>query len=81
MDKEKDEADFENIRQNINNSNEIILACDNDREGESICVDICNLFKLPIDGEGEFRTISTHDIDVAVKQLDITFGKGKYELI
>jgi len=39
------------------------------------------LFKLPIDGEGTFRTIKTQDMDLAVAQLDKTFGKGKYELV
>ena len=39
------------------------------------------LFKLPVDGEGTFRTIKTHDMDLAVAQLDKTFGKGKYELV
>jgi len=39
------------------------------------------LFKLLTDGEGTFRTIKTHDMDLAVNQLDKTFGKGKYELV
>jgi hypothetical protein len=39
------------------------------------------LFKLPTDGEGTFRTIKTHDMDLAVSHLDKTFGKGKYELV
>jgi hypothetical protein len=39
------------------------------------------LFRLLTDGEGTFRTIKTHDMDLAVNQLDKTFGKGKYELV
>jgi hypothetical protein len=39
------------------------------------------LFKLLTDGEGTFRTIKTHDMDLAVAHLDKTFGKGKYELV
>jgi DNA topoisomerase-1 len=37
---------IELLRQHINNSNEIILACDNDREGEAICASICRFFNL-----------------------------------
>jgi DNA topoisomerase-1 len=40
---------IELIRQHINNSNEVILACDNDREGEAICAAICRLFQLSIE--------------------------------
>ena len=39
------------------------------------------LFRLLTDGEGTFRTIKTHDMDLATNQLDKTFGKGKYELV
>jgi hypothetical protein len=39
------------------------------------------LFRLVTDGEGTFRTIKTQDMDLAVAQLDKTFGKGKYELV
>ena len=39
------------------------------------------LFRLMTDGEGTFRTIKTHDMDLAVAHLDKTFGKGKYELV
>jgi hypothetical protein len=39
------------------------------------------LFRLLTDGEGTFRTIKTHDMDLAVNHLDKTFGKGKYELV
>lgn len=39
------------------------------------------LFRLLTDSEGTFRTIKTHDMDLAVNQLDKTFGKGKYELV
>jgi len=40
---------IELMRQHINNSNEVILACDNDREGEAICLAICRLFQLSIE--------------------------------
>ena len=39
------------------------------------------LFKLLTDNEGSFRTINTHDMDVALAYLDKQFGKGKYELV
>jgi hypothetical protein len=39
------------------------------------------LFKLMTDGEGTFRIIKTHDMDLATNQLDKTYGKGKYELV
>jgi hypothetical protein len=39
------------------------------------------LFKLMTDWEGTFRIIKTHDMDLATKQLDKTFGKGNYELV
>lgn len=40
---------IEFMRQCINNSNEVILACDNDREGEAICATVCRLFQLPME--------------------------------
>lgn len=40
---------IELIRQYINDVSEVILACDNDREGEAICTSICRLFQLPIE--------------------------------
>ena len=39
---------IEFIRQYINGGSQVILACDNDREGEAICAAICRLFHLPI---------------------------------
>ena len=39
------------------------------------------LFRLTDDSEDSFRTIKTHDMDLAVAHLDKTFGKGKYELV
>jgi hypothetical protein len=39
------------------------------------------LFRLLTDSENSFRTIKTHDMDLAVNHLDKTFGKGKYELV
>ena len=43
------ERNIELLRQHINNSNEVILACDNDREGEAMCATVCRLFQLPIE--------------------------------
>lgn len=39
------------------------------------------LFRLSTDNEHAFRTIKTHDMGIAVKQLDEMFGKGNYQLI
>jgi hypothetical protein len=39
------------------------------------------LFKLLTDSENAFRTIKTHDIDLATKQLNKMFGEGKYQFI
>ena len=36
------------IRKAINNANEVILATDDDREGEAIAWHICQMFNLPI---------------------------------
>lgn len=36
------------IQQKIKETNEVILACDMDREGEAICASICDVFKLNI---------------------------------
>jgi DNA topoisomerase-1 len=40
---------YENLRKEIKNADEVILATDDDREGESIAWHICMLFKLPIE--------------------------------
>jgi len=40
---------IERIKQEITKCNEVILATDDDREGESIAWHICDLFQLPID--------------------------------
>ena len=39
------------------------------------------LFRLPTDSENAFRTIKTHDMDLAIEHLNKMFGKGKYEFI
>ena len=39
------------------------------------------LFKLLTDSENAFRTIKTHDMDLATKQLNKMFGEGKYQFI
>ena len=39
---------IELIQQKIKKMDEIILACDNDREGEGICFFICHIFHLDV---------------------------------
>jgi DNA topoisomerase-1 len=39
---------IDTIRYKIGKVDEVILACDNDREGESICYHICTTFGLPL---------------------------------
>jgi len=56
---------IELMRQYINDSQEVILACDNDREGEAICASICKLFNLPI--ETTKRIIFTEITECAVQ--------------
>jgi len=46
IDSKKKQIDF--IRQKIKKTNEVILACDNDREGEGICFFICHVFGLDV---------------------------------
>lgn len=53
------------IRQHIHNSLEVILACDNDREGEAICATICRLFQLPV--ETTKRIIFTEITEPAIQ--------------
>lgn len=57
---------IELLRQNINNSSEVILACDNDREGEAICAAICRYYQLPI--ETTKRIIFTEITEQAIIQ-------------
>jgi len=40
---------IELLRKEINEVDEIILACDNDREGEAICWNLCKIFNLDIE--------------------------------
>jgi DNA topoisomerase-1 len=56
---------IELIRQYINDVPEVILACDNDREGEAICAAICRLFQLPI--ETTKRIIFTEITETAIQ--------------
>jgi DNA topoisomerase-1 len=56
---------IELIRQYINDVPEVILACDNDREGEAICASICRLFHLPI--ETTKRIIFTEITETAIQ--------------
>lgn len=58
-------ANIELIRQHINDALEVILACDNDREGEAICAAICRLFQLPI--ETTKRIIFTEITETAIQ--------------
>jgi len=46
IESKKKQIDF--IRQKIKKTNEVILACDNDREGEGICFFICHVFGLDV---------------------------------
>jgi hypothetical protein len=39
------------------------------------------LFRLLTDSENAFRTITTHDMDLAVAFLDKQYGQGKYLLV
>jgi len=50
---------LENMRKEIKNADEVILATDDDREGESIAWHICMLFELPID---KTKRIVFHEI-------------------
>lgn len=59
------ERNIETIRQHINNCHEVILACDNDREGEAICATVCRLFQLPI--ETTKRIIFSEITEVAIQ--------------
>ena len=56
---------LELMRQYINDVPEVILACDNDREGEAICAAICRLFHLPI--ETTKRIIFTEITETAIQ--------------
>jgi DNA topoisomerase-1 len=56
---------IELIRQYINDVPQVILACDNDREGEAICASICRLFHLPI--ETTKRIIFTEITETAIQ--------------
>ena len=56
---------IELIRQYINDVPQVILACDNDREGEAICASICRLFNLSI--ETTKRIIFTEITETAIQ--------------
>jgi|688.fasta_scaffold76586_3 DNA topoisomerase-1 len=56
---------IELMRQYINDVPEVILACDNDREGEAICAAICRLFQLSV--ETTKRIIFTEITEVAIQ--------------
>ena len=56
---------IELIRQYVNDAPQVILACDNDREGEAICAAICRLFHLSI--ETTKRIIFTEITETAIQ--------------
>jgi DNA topoisomerase-1 len=58
-----------NLRKNIDESDEVILATDDDREGEAISWHICALFELPIATTKRivFREITENAIQSAMK--------------
>ena len=62
---EEKSVNIELMRQYINDVPEVILACDNDREGEAICASICRLFQLPT--ESTKRIIFTEITETAIQ--------------
>jgi DNA topoisomerase-1 len=62
---EEKSRNIELMRQYINDVPEVILACDNDREGEAICASICRLFQLPV--ETTKRIIFTEITETAIQ--------------
>jgi DNA topoisomerase-1 len=57
---------IEKLRTEITNSSDVILACDDDREGESICWHICDLFELSVSST---KRIIFHEItESAIKK-------------
>lgn len=62
---EDKEENIELMRQYINDVPEVILACDNDREGEAICASICRLFDLSL--ETTKRIIFTEITEPAIQ--------------
>jgi len=63
---------IEYMRSEISKASLVILACDDDREGESICWHICDLFNLPLD---KTRRIIFHEITKPAIQYAITNPK------
>ncbi len=49
----------ERLRDAISSADEVILACDGDREGEGICWHICDIYGLPVD---KTKRIIFHEI-------------------
>jgi DNA topoisomerase-1 len=69
-DKKQKHIDF--LRKKISSSDEVILATDDDREGEAIAWHICDLFKLPIETT---KRIIFHEITEKAIQSAITYPK------
>ena len=72
----KKKKHIEVMREYIKKASDVILATDNDREGEAIAWHICVLFKLPIETTPRiiFNEITKHAIEYAIsnpKFLDI----------
>ena len=59
---------IERIRQEINNSSEVLLATDDDREGEAIAWHICQLFQLPVENTQRilFREITERALQKSI---------------
>ena len=69
-DKKQKHIDF--LRKKISSSYEVILATDDDREGEAIAWHICDLFKLPVETT---KRIIFHEITEKAIQSAITHPK------
>ena len=54
---------IELLRKEIKNANEVILACDDDREGEAIAWHLCQLYKLDVN---KTKRIIFHEITESV---------------
>jgi DNA topoisomerase-1 len=63
---------IEYMRSEISKASTVILACDDDREGESICWHICDLFNLPLN---KTKRIIFHEITKSAIQSAILSPK------
>uniref|UniRef100_A0A6C0IW76 DNA topoisomerase n=1 Tax=viral metagenome TaxID=1070528 RepID=A0A6C0IW76_9ZZZZ len=70
---------IEKLRTEINNASDVILACDDDREGESICWHICDLFDLSVSST---KRIIFHEItETAIKKAIYNPTKINMDLV